>query len=136
MAVERISTWPPETIVIRRSRASPCGETLGLARTRMLVSRTTLTAASYGAAEPASELPVARLPSLRWLSLGQPEKPYSRDASQGSPRPAGAGVQAPARRYAQDSARPAYVRRAPVLQARRHFAPIDRLSGSWASPLR
>src|ERR1035441_10836604 len=133
MADERISTWGPDTMVRRRSRARPCGETLGLARTRILVSRTTLTGASCDAAEPASGLPEGRLPSLGWSCPGQPARPCSPDVSQGSRRLAGVDVQAPARRHEQDSARPAYGRRVPELQARLHFAPTDQSSGDRKS---
>jgi hypothetical protein len=75
MAGERISTWGPDTMVRRRSRARPRGGTLGLARTRIFVSRTTLTDASYDAAEPATGLPEGQPPSLRRSSPGRPERP-------------------------------------------------------------
>lgn len=65
---------------------------MGLARTRTFVSRTTLTVAGYGAVEHASGLPEGRLPSLRWLCPGQPERPCSPGAGQDSRRPGGAGV--------------------------------------------
>jgi len=120
-------------MVRRRSRASPRGETFGLVRTRIFVSRTTLTVASYDAAEHASGLPEGQLPSLRGSFPEQPGRPCSPGVSLGSRRPGGAGVQGLARRYGQGSARPAYGRRAPGLPARRQPAPTGQSSGSWAS---
>src|SRR5260370_39587118 len=118
MGGERISAWGPDTVVRRRSRARPWDETLGLARTRIFVSRTILTAASYDAAAHAPGPPQGRLPALEGSSPAELGKPCSRGGAQDSQLPGDAGARVRFRQYEQGSARLAYGRPAPVIQAR------------------
>src|SRR5258708_39997692 len=125
-------------MVVRRSRARPSGRGFGLARTRVLVSRTILTVASCEKGEERQALHQAQVPSARVWSPAGPANPWHQYALQAALRRGHAGALEHEQRSRKDSAREPYGQLSPASQrrgslVRKIYSQVTHEASPWAS---